>query len=209
MPLALCCWALLGAGHLGLAQGALALRAQTSAHATAALARSSGGERRQRRGAADCQLLEKGIVLDPKASCKHVELTLNETGCSCRVPLPRSVVPQPDVLSPALGQTPGAVTFPPVPMFTPAPDSGQPYRPPVTAPECPFGAACKASANPKCVGFDSWGFDQVIMSSFSPASAYLRTITCTYTLRKGENIRVPPRVQAMWARRQNGTRGLF
>lgn len=194
MHSALRLWTFVGACCFGCVDSALALRAAQ------ALARDSGSAAAEQRqsGTGACQLLEDGMLLEPKASCEYINISLSETGCSCRVHLPRNVVPLPNLLNPAREQVTGFTTFPPVPTVSVGPDTL--YQPPVTVPQCPFGSSCKVSNNPSCVGFDSWGFEKVTMSSFTPASVHLQTITCTYTMPVGGQVVVPSRVQAFLSR---------
>merc|ERR1719401_1349989 len=73
-----------------------------------------------------------------------------------------------------------------------------PYSPPLETPVCPFATPCgqAAAAGQTCVGFDSWGFAEV---QYSPSSAYLGSMTCSYLMRPGSTFSTPPRVRALWS----------
>lgn len=154
-------------------------------------------------GESDCKIFEEAIILQPNASCELLNFT-NSSGCTCRIVLPRNIVPMPDLLLDSGddgNQTTNASvpTLEPIPPEAPPPSNPlQPYSPPVMPPECPFDVSCSAAKLSSCVGFDSWGFSKVQMSPYSAASAYLNEISCSYLMMPDSRFKVPERVKSFW-----------
>lgn len=153
-------------------------------------------------GPLECELLEQAIIVDPKAHCWHAVLASNWDACMCSIPLPPSIVPQTDNLFNPYAQVippdPSIPTFAPQPTVPPPSNPLMPYNAPMMLPSCPFQAPCGPDGGFDCVGFDSFGFSEVNMVPYRPASRYLNSITCSYVMKPYDLFKVPDKVQAFW-----------
>jgi len=154
-----------------------------------------------------CSQLQQAILVQPQAACRSSSYPDSSTGCTCTMHLPKSIRQKPDTLyNPYYTKIPyreHMPTFPPLKLPELAQSPFQPYSPPETAPECPFSSRCKADEGAQggieeCVGFNSWGFQEVSMSEYTPAAAYLNEVVCDYVLAPNGTFRIPRKVQAFW-----------
>lgn len=148
-----------------------------------------------------CKELEKAILTVPAAMCKETDFAFQWDGCVCTIQLPNNINPLPD-----LGFNPfpegimgdeNVPTEPPLEIIAPPTNPAQPYVAPPMKPQCPYSKSCLNSlplpsiqndtngtnGTAPCVGYDSWGFAEVHMGKYSPASHYLNTITCSYIMK--------------------------
>ncbi|CAD7937932.1 unnamed protein product [Amoebophrya sp. A25] len=146
-----------------------------------------------------CASLAAAMWQKPEVTCKRREVDADTDVCSCKVPLPASVHPQPEtvqsvIAAPAVA-TPGA---PPPVQFDPLPEPASPvnplapYSPGSMSAVCPFGTACANVT--QCVGFDTWGFSKVQQSKYSAASQLLNFILCEYYMPMDGSFEIPLRV---------------
>lgn len=153
-------------------------------------------------GQDECTLFAEGFLVDPPASCTHVEFAKNIDGCTCTMVLPGSINPQPaNFYNPYLVEVPPDPSVPvPKSMPTVPPPSNpmQPFVPPMMPPECPFISACADPDSFDCVGHNSWGFAEAHMADYSPAAAALNSASCTYMMHPYGRFKVPERVASLW-----------
>lgn len=97
---------------------------------------------------------------------------------------------------------PDIPTFPAMPSVPPPSNPLQPYNPPLGIPECPFSKKCGRKMGEdkfeECVGYDSWGFDEVRMGKYSPASRFFNSINCFYIMKPYDRFHVPKKLEAFW-----------
>mmetsp|Transcript_35565 Transcript_35565/g.101267 ORF Transcript_35565/g.101267 Transcript_35565/m.101267 type:complete len:195 (-) Transcript_35565:168-752(-) len=141
----------------------------------------SSGDPRRPVGPLECHLLERSMKVKV-IKCKPASFAKKWEGCTCRIPLPSSVHQMPDTFyDPYALEIPisfSMTTFSPLTTQPPASSPAAPYSPPTTPAACPFSRRCAGST--PCVGFDSWGFQEVRMSRYTPASGFFNEITCNY-----------------------------
>jgi len=144
-----------------------------------------------------CKELEQAILVKPAAECKASTFAFKWDGCVCTMALPNNINPVPDITFnpfPEAVEPDSAVpTLPPLQMIPPPTNPAQAYVPPPMKPQCPFSKSCVAPSEDAtaCVGMESWGFAEVHMGRYSPASGYLNTITCSYMMKPKGNFSVP------------------
>eukprot|EP00929_Paragymnodinium_shiwhaense_P104372 TRINITY_DN6872_c0_g1_i2.p1 TRINITY_DN6872_c0_g1~~TRINITY_DN6872_c0_g1_i2.p1 ORF type:complete len:378 (-),score=78.45 TRINITY_DN6872_c0_g1_i2:86-1219(-) len=163
-----------------------------------------------------CGQLEAAILLKPSALCRIGEFPSGYDGCVCTIQLPANVNPAPDVMFDPFPEgleleEPVPAGFPKLKPLDPPTNPLIPYIPPPMAPSCPFSRSCAevrkmlpadgGGPDAQCVGFDSWGFDEVHQASYAPASGYLNTITCSYMRHPNVNFVLPPAVGMVEANR--------
>mmetsp|Transcript_69748 Transcript_69748/g.179849 ORF Transcript_69748/g.179849 Transcript_69748/m.179849 type:complete len:288 (+) Transcript_69748:2-865(+) len=150
-------------------------------------------------GAPQCEQLQEAI-LEANPTCQAAEFAEEWFGCTCEIPLPRNVDQLPNMaLDPyALEALPGSVKFglPPREAMPPPSNPALPYQPQPMEAECPFAAACGASGGFNCVGFDSFGFSSVHLAPYTPSTAYLKTMSCSYMMGKGGQFTIPAKVKS-------------
>lgn len=157
--------------------------------------------RSTRAGFAECQELQKGLVVQPAPTCWNLTLPGDWTGCTCSIRLPRSIRQRPDLhYDPYFVAPPkheNLPTFPPLKLPEPPRNPLVPYEVPEMSPDCPFKARCEGDSF-ECVGFNSWGFEEVKMAEYQPALAYLNEMICHYVMNPNSSFQVPPKVQELW-----------
>mmetsp|Transcript_17770 Transcript_17770/g.44992 ORF Transcript_17770/g.44992 Transcript_17770/m.44992 type:complete len:230 (+) Transcript_17770:92-781(+) len=155
-------------------------------------------------GPSGCRQLEQAMLVQPKASCREVQLLGSWDGCSCTIPQPRSMNPWPDTFF-----NPSAIkvklrkempTLPPIATLAPAKNPAEVYVAPRMEPECPFSRQCAdLGDSTDCVGFDSWGFHSMRQEPYNAVAGHLNSITCTYMMDQHGQFQVPNKVEALWA----------
>jgi len=149
----------------------------------------------------ECGLLEKAIVMEPAAKCTHVRFSSNWDGCDCFLHLlgTHQVMPVLDYnpFAQTIPADPSVPGFPAPPTFPPPSNGAQPYAPPAMPTFCPFADSC-AGKGFDCVGFDSFGFAEVRMGRYSPASRYFNSINCFYIMKPYNQWLLPKKVEAFW-----------
>jgi len=154
----------------------------------------------------DCKTFEKAFILKPKVKCQHIIMSSNWDACMCTLNLPGSIAPMPDNLydpyAVEVPPDPDIPTFPAMPSVPPPSNPLQPYNPPLGVPECPFIKKCGRKPGEdkfeECVGYDSWGFDEVRMGKYSPASRFFNSVNCFYIMKPYNRFHVPKKVEAFW-----------
>eukprot|EP00397_Hematodinium_sp_SG-2012_P045522 GEMP01051159.1.p1 GENE.GEMP01051159.1~~GEMP01051159.1.p1 ORF type:complete len:142 (+),score=34.59 GEMP01051159.1:309-734(+) len=128
-------------------------------------------------------------------------MSANWDGCMCTIPQPGNINPMPDNLF-----NPFAVEIPPDPNIPLAPQLATvpppsnplaPFVPPMMVPECPYSKACP-NDDSTCVGFNSWGFSEVRMGKYSPASRHFNAIYCFYIMKPYDQFKTPARILGYW-----------
>lgn len=132
-----------------------------------------------------CQNLAEAIAMSPAPTCKYVALPAGYASCSCQVAMPLhvntklgAIAGEPDQQDVALG-----IVTTNAPLGK-AMTTGAPLQPVLVAPskpECPFAASCGADKL-NCVGYDSFGFNQVIRAEVTKEALLLNTINCDYVM---------------------------
>lgn len=151
-------------------------------------------------GDEECQVLQEAIVVEPKASCRHVVFSAVERldGCTCSIVLPASINPMPNNLYDpwAIDVAPDPdLPLPPTPPTVPPPSNPmQPYIAPMMAPECPFAKSCAKPDDFGCVGYNSFGFSEAHMAPYSPAASHLNQISCSYFMALRSTFQIPSKV---------------
>jgi len=152
-------------------------------------------------GPTECKLLENAIVMEPAAKCTHVRFSSNWDGCDCFIHMlgTHQAMPVLDYnpwmqTIPADPSVPG---FPGMPTFPPHSNGAMPYSPPAMPTFCPFQDAC-GDKGFDCVGYDSFGFHEVRMGKYSPASRYFNSINCFYIMKPYDKWALPKKVESFW-----------
>lgn len=137
----------------------------------------------------------------------------------CTIFLPGSIAPMPDNLynpyAVEVPPDPDIPTFPAMPSVPPPSNPLQPYNPPLGVPECPFIKKCGRKPGEDkfedCVGYDSWGFDEVRMGKYSPASRFFNSVNCFYIMKPYNRFHVPKKVEAFWylAKKRGDVKDLY
>eukprot|EP00929_Paragymnodinium_shiwhaense_P016198 TRINITY_DN124402_c0_g1_i1.p1 TRINITY_DN124402_c0_g1~~TRINITY_DN124402_c0_g1_i1.p1 ORF type:complete len:341 (+),score=56.81 TRINITY_DN124402_c0_g1_i1:53-1075(+) len=145
---------------------------------------------------AQCKQLEEAMLLKPSPKCKDSTFATDYDGCVCTFALPHNINPSPDIkfdmFPEEIEPDPNIPTEPPLELIPPPTNPAQPYVAPAMPAKCPYGTACQNATDPAhCVGYDSWGFAEVHLGSYSPASGYLNTITCSYIMKADGVFTVP------------------
>jgi len=151
----------------------------------------------------ECKLLQDAMIVSPPASCSHRQFTSNWDGCTCAIVMPPTMKPMPDNLFNPFAQEivpdPNAPTLAPMGTVPPPSNPAQPFNPPVVPPVCPFHSSVPPGFDG--VGFNSWGFSETDMATYSPAAAHLNMISCSYIMKPYSRFVVPPKINAFWALR--------
>lgn len=151
-------------------------------------------------GSTECGLLEKAMVVYA-VRCSHVRFSTNWDGCDCFIHLPGNIVPQPklDYNPFDAGVAPSAAVpgFPGMPTVPPPSSKTAPYNAPPMIPSCPYSNSC-ADGDFNCVGFNSFGFSEVRMGKYSPASRYFNSINCFFIMKPYDRWLVPKKIEAFW-----------
>mmetsp|Transcript_84197 Transcript_84197/g.146208 ORF Transcript_84197/g.146208 Transcript_84197/m.146208 type:complete len:408 (+) Transcript_84197:113-1336(+) len=152
-------------------------------------------------GSDECQVLQEAIVVEPRATCRHVIFQEGLDGCTCSMVLPASINPMPNNLYDpfAMDVPPDPdLPVPPMPPTVPPPGNPmQPYIAPMMAPECPFAKACAKANDFDCVGYNSFGFSEAHMAPYSPAASHLNQISCSYFMALRSEFRIPSKVESL------------
>mmetsp|Transcript_56547 Transcript_56547/g.104673 ORF Transcript_56547/g.104673 Transcript_56547/m.104673 type:complete len:223 (+) Transcript_56547:51-719(+) len=161
----------------------------------------------------ECDLLQQGILLRPEVDCVYSVFAVNWDGCTCSIQLPANIRPSPDAFqnvavesstAPPEGDWDDAAAFSQgttitTGQTTPAPEVITVYRPPISEPMCPYQTPCPTvNSSADCVDYRSWGFADMSMAGYKPASAHLNSISCSYIMQPKFIFKVPDKVQALW-----------
>lgn len=167
----------------------------------------------------DCKIFEKAFILNPKVKCQHIVMSSNWDACMCTIFLPGSIAPMPDNLynpyAVEVPPDPDIPIAPPMPSVPPPSNPLQPYNPPLGEPECPFIKKCGRlpgdDSFAECVGYDSWGFDEVRMGKYSPASRFFNSVNCFYIMKPYNRFHVPKKLEAFWylAKKRGDVKDLY
>mmetsp|Transcript_60241 Transcript_60241/g.143585 ORF Transcript_60241/g.143585 Transcript_60241/m.143585 type:complete len:215 (+) Transcript_60241:60-704(+) len=162
----------------------------------------------------ECDLLQRGILLQPQVQCVYAVYAVNWDGCTCTIQLPSSIRPTPDAFTRVAEEMP----YEPLPgggdaqddsdgygASTQGADSSPPqriqtYRPPISQPMCPYEVLCPTvNSSADCVDYRSWGFAELQMAKYAPASAHLNSVSCSYIIQPRYAFKVPAKVAAFWS----------
>lgn len=194
------------AGAARWMQRALALLSLTGSAQAAVVLRGHAQEESSKAsvplavGPSECQALQDAILFDPKPTCRASEFASEWLGCTCEIPLPANL----DQL-PNMGYDPYAIDtssgkakngYTSLSFLPPPANPAMPYNAPPMPAECPFAHACGANGGFNCVGFDSFGFTSAHIAEYSPAATYLRTMSCSYMMKKDGTFKVPAKVKS-------------
>mmetsp|Transcript_56066 Transcript_56066/g.131230 ORF Transcript_56066/g.131230 Transcript_56066/m.131230 type:complete len:206 (-) Transcript_56066:14-631(-) len=160
----------------------------------------------------ECDLLQRGIVLQPQVDCVYSVFAANWDGCTCKIKMPANIRPSPDAFQtvavemstdpPTEGEVSEDAVFASG-QTTPAPEVISVYRPPISEPMCPYQVPCPTvNSSVDCVDYRSWGFADLSMAGYKPASAHLNSISCSYIMEPRYIFKVPSKVEAWWQQKR-------
>lgn len=177
-------------------------------HQSALVALGAGGAESQDRsvlrkpvGERECKLFEKAFLVWPQAMCRYAVFPGKWVGCSCTIHLPRTINQLLDLTyNPYAQLVPlqeGVPTLPPLRPLAMPRNPLAAYMPPPMAAICPFATRCTIPTF-NCVSFDTWGFQEVRMAAYTPATSYLKDVICDYTMDSLGTFTIPGKVTALW-----------